>query len=256
MSLAPSVAMRSSLTWALSLLLRWRPARTVMFALRMARYCVALGPRQICWLVEALELEHGHLESRRRQVPMSKDGTPLPWYTYPAIQFLSQLDFANKSGFEFGSGNSSLFWADRLRSLTRIESDPQWHARIATGRRANQEIRLVEDLDEYPESIARSGHKFDLIIVDGKRRRACAEQALHWLANDGVIVLDNSDWHPKTAALLRGAGLIQIDFSGFGPTNNYTWTTSLFLRPTVHLRPLGDRLPQPSIASLVQTVEE
>jgi hypothetical protein len=50
--------------------------------------------------------------------------------------------------------------------------------------------------------------------------------------------------------------LIQVDFSGYGPVNNYTWTTSLFLRPGVKLKPIGPRMPQPAIASLVQTGDE
>ena len=241
---------------ALSLLLRWRPARTAMFALRMLRYCATLGPRQICWLVEALETQHGHLASRRAGLPIDAAGRPLPWYTYPAIQFLSQLDLSEKTAFEFGSGNSSLFWADRVRQLTSMESDPAWHAQISRDLRQNQTMVLEQDLEKYPQRIADGGRTYDLIVVDGKRRRACAAAAVQYLAPGGMIVLDNADWHPKTAQLLRDAGLIQVDFSGFGPINNYTWTTSLFLRRDCDLRPRGDRLPQPPIGSLVQTVEE
>ena len=36
-----------------------------------------------------------------------------------------------------------------------------------------------------------------------------------------MIILDNSDWHPKTAAMLLGSGVIQVDFTGFNPTPRY-----------------------------------
>lgn len=239
-----------------SLLMRYRPVRTFVIALRSLKYLAALGPRQICWLVESLELQHGHIASRKRQLPIDAAGQPLPWYTYPAIQFISQLDLSDKDAFEFGSGNGSLFWATKTRSLVSVESDPRWHGMISARKHANQEVLLVEDLDEYANSVRRSGKKYDVIIVDGKRRRLCAQAAIPCLADDGILILDNSDWYPKTAELLRNAGLIQIDFTGYGPVNNYTWTTSLFLKRGVRMRPRGQRMPEPGIGSIVQTGEE
>jgi hypothetical protein len=220
------------------------------------KYLWTLGSRQICWLVESMEFDHGHQLSRQRQLPVDRTGQPLPWYTYPAIQFLSQLDLTDKDAFEFGSGNGSLFWAARTRSLVSVESDPNWYSMLDARKLPNQRIMLEEDLGAYPDSISKHGQKFDLIIVDGKRRRLCAQAAMPFLAGDGMIVLDNSDWYPKSAALLRDAGMIQIDFTGYGPVNNYTWTTSLFLRRNAQIKPRSTRLPEPGIGSLVQTGDE
>lgn len=47
------------------------------------------------------------------KVCVDRDGNPLPWYTYPAIEYLSQFDYGEKTIFEFGCGYSSLFWAER-----------------------------------------------------------------------------------------------------------------------------------------------
>ena len=44
------------------------------------------------------------------KVCVDRDGNPLPWYTYPAIEYLSQFDYGEKTIFEFGCGYSSLFW--------------------------------------------------------------------------------------------------------------------------------------------------
>lgn len=239
-----------------SWLMQYRPVRTLFIAAKAVRYLCTLGVRQICWLVESLEHAHGHHASRQKQLPVDANGQPLPWYTYPAIQYLSQLDLTDRDAFEFGSGNGSLFWARQLRSLVSIESDPQWHDLIVRQKHSNQQVLLVEDLERYPTAIDRQDRKFDLIIVDGKRRKPCAEAALRCLATNGMIILDNSDWYPQTAELLRRAGLIQIDFTGYGPVNNYTWTTSLFLTRGVELKPIGQRMPQPGIASLVQTADE
>jgi hypothetical protein len=235
------------------LLLRLRPVRTLWIGLKVLRYVMQMGVRQVCWLVEAFEQDHGHWRSRCEQLPVDQSGRPLPWYTYPAIQYLSQIDLSDRDGFEFGSGNGSLFWAGRLRSLVSVEGDQHWHEMIGRRKAENQQVLLVEDLDEYPRSIARQHRSYDLIIVDGKRRRDCAREALRRLSPGGMIILDNADWYPNTARLLREAGLIQVDFTGFGPVNNYAWTTSLFLHPQARIRPSGDRLPVPGLASLSQT---
>lgn len=47
-----------------------------------------------------------------------------------------------------------------------------------------------------------------------------------------MLILDNSDWYPKSVAFLREKlRWMQTDFHGFGPINNYTWTTSIFVNP-------------------------
>ena len=46
-----------------------------------------------------------------------------------------------------------------------------------------------------------------------------------------MLIFDNSDWYPKTISKLddRLKHWVQVDFSGFGPINGYTWTTSIFI---------------------------
>lgn len=51
----------------------------------------------------------------------------------------------------------------------------------------------------------------------------------------GAIILDNADWYPRTAAMLRSADFKQIDFCGFGPFNAFNAATSIFFRPQCRL---------------------
>ena len=81
----------------------------MLFAsIKTAKY-LFVGLLQICWLVESLELAHGHRRSRTAQMPMDRAGQPLPWYTYPAIQYLNQLDLHDCDVFEFGSRQQFIF---------------------------------------------------------------------------------------------------------------------------------------------------
>ena len=78
------------------------------------------------------------------------------------------------------------------------------------------------------------GEKYDVIVVDGKRRAECAANAVKALAAGGLVILDDSDRintsleYFNAVKCLREANLLQVDFYGFCPMNNYTKTTSLF----------------------------
>ena len=65
-----------------------------------------------------------------------------------------------------------------------------------------------------------------------------------------LVILDNADWFPNSAKTLREAGLLQVDMHGFGPINDYTWTTSFFFSRDCHLEPLGGLQPHPPIGGL------
>lgn len=168
--------------------------------------------------------------------PAGDARTPHPWYTYPALEYLSQFDARRFSVFEFGAGSSSLFWAARARIVCAVESDPAWHAKLAARGVANLRLFLREDKARYVGCLAEQKEKFDVIVIDGRWRKSCAAAAPACLGEGGMIVLDNADWHPRTAQALRASGFLQIDFSGFGPINAYTWTTSVFLKPATHLQ--------------------
>lgn len=165
-----------------------------------------------------------------------RDGNPIPWYTYPAIEYLMQLDYTNKTIFEYGCGYSSAFWAERAAKVTSVEDKNEWFERW-TGEfcYANLEMRQRDEGEGYENAVFEDGLSYDVIAIDGKRREKCAEAAVKALAPGGFVILDDSDRintgeeYRRAVATLKAAGLIQVDFYGFCPMNCYSKTTSLFL---------------------------
>ena len=200
---------------------------------------------------EILNKKLGHSKSKETSQPVDADGNPIPWYTYPAIEYLRQLDFSGKSVFEFGSGNSTLFWSSRASHVVAVESNMEWYERCRNVRAANVKLRLERSRDDYVSSILDTASMFDIIVVDGDHRMECAKKSLDCLNPSGMIILDNSDWFPRTAEFLRSQNLIQVDFSGFGPVNDYTWTTSIFLTRSFEVV-THSKLPQHPVGGLIQ----
>ena len=187
---------------------------------------------------------------------INRDNYAIPWYTYPAIEYLCTLDFKNKSIFEFGSGNSSTFWANRSGWVVSVEHNKSWFTIATQNQNQNQTILLKNNKKEYLHAISLKPNKYDVIIIDGIYRSECARLVKNYLNRGGMVILDNSDWYKKTSKYLRNTlNLIEIDFHGFGPINGYTWTTSIYLSRDFNMKPIQDTQPHNSIGALIQNDE-
>lgn len=180
----------------------------------------------------------GQWRSVKERMAVNARGNPIPWYTYPAIEYLESFDFKNCDVFEFGSGNSSLYWAGRARSVCSVEDNEEWFDVVSKTKRSNQVILHRGNESSYVNSLPEQRKLFEIIIVDGNWRFECVVKAINCLKEGGMIVLDNSDRkiEKECGTLLREQGFLQIDFSGFGPINNYTWSTSIFIKTPVLLQ--------------------
>lgn len=183
----------------------------------------------------------------------------VPWFTYPAIEALKNWDLSDKRVFEYGAGYSTLFWASRAKEVVSVEHNRAWYEKIATLAPSNVRLILApidkkedyhpspeirEQFKTYAEAI---DGRFQIIVIDGyaksRVRYQCAQAALPHLDENGLIVLDNSDWLPATAMFLREANLIEVDFNGLVPGNDHTQTTSFFFTREFNFRPAGPRQP-------------
>jgi hypothetical protein len=137
--------------------------------------------------------------------------------------------------------------------VASVEEDERWHAFLAKQLPRNCELILEADLDAYPAVIERYPDGFDIIVVDGaargRTRLKCSRVALRSLRPGGLIILDNSDWLPESARVLRESGLLQVDMTGFAPGNGHTQTTSFFFHREFQPKPKTGRLPQPGPGS-------
>lgn len=179
---------------------------------------------------KSLAEDYGQWRSVRSWDSIDGGEQPIPWYTYPAIEFLSHLDLSNFKVFEYGSGNSTLWWANHASQVMAVEDDEVWYQRIKAQLSATNVIYLLEKDRQSYCSMATRG--FDIFIVDGKYRRECLDHVIDLEGKGIMIILDNADWYPKAVQFVQEKlGWMQVDFHGFGPINGYTWTTSIFVNP-------------------------
>jgi hypothetical protein len=148
------------------------------------------------------------------------------WLTQFAISFLEQKIRQSDVVFEFGGGGSSLFFCKNAQAVYTVEDHPDWFktlSEIITQKGYNnwtghfvpaekytgtQERNPGEpshfqsgavnmqhlSFEKYATSINQYPNQFfDWVLVDGRARPSCIQQAIPHIKPGGYLVLDNSD---------------------------------------------------------------
>ncbi len=173
-------------------------------------------------------------ESYKKREAIGPSGKPIPWISYPAISFLSERTSGDMTIFEFGCGNSTLWWANRVQKVVSAEHDLSWYQKISTLVPSNVAIYhhpLVRGGD-YCRSFSHLEEKAHIIVIDGRDRVNCAIQSIECLRPDGCIVWDNSDReeYEPGKEFLKGKGFRQLKFIGPIASSIVSCETSVFYR--------------------------
>ena len=212
------------------------------------------GITRILFLQSDLK-ENGWFLSVKKKQSIDKNGKPIPWITYPMIDFIGPRLNKTMDIFEFGSGNSSLYFASQTKSVISIEHHEGWYETISQDNRfglINLKIELIklpeslaklgyhkmaflDDENDYTDAIKKVDKKFDIIIVDGLFRNSCLINSVDSLKDGGIIILDNTSVS-YTPLLKRGIEYVEskgyksLPFWGMGPIYGTKSCTSVFYK--------------------------
>lgn len=138
-----------------------------------------------------------------------------PWMSFKEIRQIEAIILDMKKDHleivEWGCGGSTAHFSRFLEEQgigyhwTSIEHNREWYEKIAEETRENQNIEvhcfpaegdrytLVDvPMEEYINFPATLNKKFDLILVDGRKRKSCVELAKTLLKPDGVVLLHDA----------------------------------------------------------------
>ncbi len=177
----------------------------------------------------------GWFNSFMSRMPVDEAGEPIPWVTYSFIDFIKERIQPSHRVFEFGSGNSTFFYAKRAKKVIAVEHDKAWFDKITRNKPDNAELLFceLEPDGKYCRMPQNFKEKFQLIIVDGRDRVNCCKQCLSALADDGVIVLDDSerDFYKEAFSFFKNEGFKELPFSGISPGAFIYKSTTVFYKP-------------------------
>ena len=166
-------------------------------------------------------IDIGWFNAFKTQSSIDQNKKPLPWVTYSFIDFISPRLNKTMKIFEYGSGFSTLFYAEHSQNVTTVEHNMEWYQKMKSLVPKNAEIFYCEEgIDGlYSKAVKTKEEKYDLIIVDANDRINCTKQALTALSDRGVIILDDSEREEYAEAFdfMALNNFKHLDFSGISP---------------------------------------
>jgi len=182
----------------------------------------------------------------------------LPWWTFESARLVERFLALHPGAkvFEYGAGASTLWLAQRAAQVRFVEHDPEW-MRVFQPHLAGfsqVEGRLVtpqpsaapqypsgrkgyagQDFQEYVATITATPDRYQVMVIDGRARVACLDQALSQLNAPGLIVFDNAGRRRYRAALQQIA-LPTLPTWGLTPCLPYPESTLLIFSDHATLR--------------------
>jgi len=150
----------------------------------------------------------------------------LPWISLPALDYLKTQITPSFKVYEFGGGGSTLFFCAHAAEVGTVEDHKEWFSTLTQTIQnkgySNWKGRFIspEPVNDGPtryhgnpsdyksgakgletvsyEQYAKSIHDypiayFDLILVDGRARPSCIQEAMPHLKPGGLLVVDNTE---------------------------------------------------------------
>jgi len=123
----------------------------------------------------------------------------LPWWNVEATREIA--DFLGARGnarvFEYGSGASTVWLAQRCGEIVTVEHDKPWLDKFQRQTKDHDNVSLLyrpidNGPDAYVKAIDEFDGEFDVIVIDGRHRSACLKQAESRLKHGGIVVFDDS----------------------------------------------------------------
>lgn len=192
--------------------------------------------------------KQGWFRSVREKRSVDAAGAPLPWLSYPAIEFISERLNHAQVLYEYGCGGSTVWFAQRCKEIYSVEHHEQWRDEFSKRLPANAQIifkplgRSVDYLEvaftktsernEYADSILSSPRRPDVAVVDGIFRNACIAAACEAVPETGIIIYDNTDFPEAQEGViyLKARGWRQLRFVGLSPIFDKLSETSVFYK--------------------------
>ncbi len=186
-----------------------------------------------------------------------------PWIVFEAYRFLDQHIMKDMSVYEFGTGGSTLFFANRVREIISAEHDINWANKLKDALTLkgynNWKINIVEPqstpkaLNKDPSSLnsylsndgAYRGQSFScfaksidmypdgyfsIIMIDGRARPSCVKHSVKKVSKDGLLILDNAEreHYFRIHEYMDNPNWRRFSFFGPGPYHHCFWQTVIW----------------------------
>ena len=170
--------------------------------------------------------KRGVFESSLTGLPV-KNNEPQPLLTFSFMDWFETQDFSEYQLIEYGSGNSTFYFAKYCKEVYSFEQNYKWYNELKDKLPGNVKYHYVNDWHPLPK-VHHEPLNITLVDFAGFRYRA-VKQLIDEDESD-LVILDNSDTSPNSSKLLLENGYKEITFWGGKLSEHYESCTSIFFR--------------------------
>lgn len=176
----------------------------------------------------------GFNKSQKTKSCVDALGRPIPWIPYTVIDLLEERLCSNFKVFEWGSGNSTIWWQNKVKRIISIEHNKEWFEYVKEKINPKRSSLIYKELDyggDYCKEILKHTN-IDIIVIDGRDRVNCAKNAINSLSPSGVIIWDDTkrENYLEGFNYLISHGFKMLTFTGLKPLVDRNSYCSIFYR--------------------------
>ena len=165
---------------------------------------------------------------------------PIPFYTPQSLEVLNSLIQPHWKVLEYGSGHSTIWYAERVNKVVSVEHNQTWYNIISKEAAKKNLVNLDYKLVDRPYNHICNQFEdeyFDLVIVDGRDRNKCVQSSIPKVKSKGYLILDNSD---RTERYKHSIDLLadwnhtiypEPSPADYGVTDAPIWWTTIYQKP-------------------------
>lgn len=158
----------------------------------------------------------------------------LPWWSYKSIKKIKPWLNRNLTVFEWGSGGSTIFLCNRVKSIVSVENDQNWtnkvNSALSSLNAQNAKVIQKEINLQSAECFLESSYaqeisdKFDLIVIDGEdhfnseshwsARENCFDLSQQSINKEGIIIVDDAWRYPSILNKSKAKKILKLESIG------------------------------------------
>ena len=153
-----------------------------------------------------------------------------PMLSLPFLDWFESYDFNDFDLVEFGSGNSTNYFAEKVKNIISFETNIDYYNNLKPKLLNNVDYRFIEKINLENEIPDIDINQKTIVFVDCAANRFLLTKNIFKIGFPNILILDNSDIYKNTCKFIYNKGYSEIPFWGIRLMETEEACTSVFIK--------------------------
>jgi hypothetical protein len=153
-----------------------------------------------------------------------------PMLSLPFLDWFESYDFSDFNLIEFGSGNSTNYFADKVETVVSFETDINFYNNFKSALSENVDYRFIQKYDLENKTPDIEINDKTIVFIDSASNRFLLTKNILKTESPNILILDNSNEYKNTCKFLYDNGYLEIPLWGLRFMEVEEACTSVFIK--------------------------